>query len=58
MLHEDRCCGTCDHSWHNDVAVGVRLGCEKGHTPGVWSFKLPQDGKDCQDWEPKTKRKR
>lgn len=44
-------CGTCAHSYGNDSAVGIRLGCKRNHVPFL-SFTLPHRF-DCsgKSWE-------
>jgi len=44
-------CGTCKHGYPNDSAVGIRLGCWRGHVP-FESFTLPHR-LDCNgvSWE-------
>jgi hypothetical protein len=48
-----KCCGTCEYSFGNSSAVGIRLGCWKWHVS--W-FAMPDDlvckGKD---WAPRMR---
>lgn len=48
-----KCCGNCEHSYGNCSAVGIRLGCWKGHVD--W-FCLPVDF-ICKgvDWKKKVR---
>jgi len=43
-------CGNCTRSYGNDSAVGIRLGCWKGHHRPT--FLMPRDGAKCKDFEP------